>query len=54
MPTIDDIFSSTGLLAKTINGFVPREAQTEMAQAVKEAIDEIQVVSDKLIDLDSD
>lgn len=40
MPTIDDIFSSTGLLAKTINGFVPREAQTEMAQAVKEAIDE--------------
>ena len=39
MPTIKNVFSSDGLLAKTIKGFVPREAQTDMANAVKHAID---------------
>ena len=39
MPTINNVFSSDGLLAKTIKGFVPRDAQTEMAKAVKHAID---------------
>ena len=40
MPTINDVFSDSGLLANTIDGFVPRQAQTDMAQAVKETIDE--------------
>ncbi|MDY6975837.1 MAG: DEAD/DEAH box helicase, partial [Pseudomonadota bacterium] len=39
MPTINNVFSSDGLLAGAIKGFVPREAQTEMAKAVKRAID---------------
>ena len=39
MPTINNVFSSDGLLASAIKGFVPREAQTEMAKAVKRAID---------------
>lgn len=39
MPSINDVFSSDGLLAKAINGFVPRQAQTDMATGVKKAID---------------
>ncbi len=39
MPSINDVFSSDGLLAKAINGFVPRQAQTDMAIGVKKAID---------------
>ena len=39
MPTINNVFSSDGLLASAIKGFVPREAQTEMAKAVKHAIE---------------
>ncbi|WP_218355289.1 ATP-dependent DNA helicase [Alteromonas lipotrueiana] len=40
MSSISKIFSADGLLAKTIKGFVPRDAQTEMAQAVQTALDE--------------
>ena len=39
MPTINNVFSSDGRLASAIKGFVPREAQTDMANAVKKAID---------------
>ncbi|MCW8107189.1 ATP-dependent DNA helicase [Alteromonas ponticola] len=38
MPTISDVFEKNGLLADAINGFVPRDAQTDMAKAVYEAI----------------
>ncbi len=38
MPTISDVFEKNGLLAFAIKGFVPREAQTDMAVAVHEAI----------------
>ena len=39
MSSISKVFSADGLLAKTIEGFVPREAQTDMAQAVQAALD---------------
>ncbi|NMH61336.1 ATP-dependent DNA helicase [Alteromonas ponticola] len=38
MPTISNVFEKNGLLADAINGFVPREEQTAMANAVHEAI----------------
>lgn len=34
MPDISSIFSETGLLAEQIKGFSPRQAQTDMAEAV--------------------
>ncbi|GAB3023039.1 ATP-dependent DNA helicase [Bowmanella dokdonensis] len=40
MPTIKEFFSQQGKLASIIRGFVPREAQTQMAEAVQEAIQE--------------
>lgn len=40
MPSVSDLFTSDGLLAKAIPGFMPREAQTEMAKAVKSALDD--------------
>lgn len=39
MPSISSIFASDGKLAKHIKGFVPRGEQTEMAEAVKRALD---------------
>lgn len=42
MPSISSVFSADGLLARTIDGFVPRDAQTEMAKAVKTALDKKQ------------
>ncbi|WP_100656795.1 ATP-dependent DNA helicase [Alteromonas flava] len=38
MPSIAKIFSPDGLLAQTIDGFLPRESQTEMALAVSTAL----------------
>ncbi|MCW8092541.1 ATP-dependent DNA helicase [Alteromonas sp. ASW11-130] len=38
MPTISDVFEKNGLLAFAIKGFVPRTAQTDMAEAVHKAI----------------
>lgn len=38
MPSLEDVFSGTGLLANAINGFKPRQAQTDMAKAVASAI----------------
>ena len=37
MPDIASIFSEHGLLAEQIKGFMPRQAQTDMAEAVVEA-----------------
>ncbi|MEW9799135.1 ATP-dependent DNA helicase [Alteromonas sp. CYL-A6] len=39
MPQLQSVFSADGLLAKVIKGFVPRQAQTDMAHAVKQALD---------------
>lgn len=39
MTQIKDVFSANGLLAETIDGFVLRDAQTDMAKAVKQALD---------------
>ncbi|QJR82196.1 ATP-dependent DNA helicase [Alteromonas pelagimontana] len=39
MASISTLFSADGLLAKAISGFVPRKAQTDMADAVKDALD---------------
>ena len=38
MPSLEDVFSGSGLLAEAINGFKPRQAQTDMAKAVASAI----------------
>ena len=40
MPSLDDVFSGSGLLAKAIQGFNPRQAQTDMAKAVASAIND--------------
>ncbi|MBU3023337.1 ATP-dependent DNA helicase [Aestuariibacter sp. A3R04] len=40
MPSVSDLFTSDGLLAKAILGFMPRDAQTNMAKAVKSALDD--------------
>lgn len=42
MASVSSLFSENGELAKTISGFVPRQAQTDMANAVKSAIDDQQ------------
>lgn len=42
MPSIKDVFSPSGLLSKAISGFVPRQAQTDMALAVGKAINQSQ------------
>lgn len=39
MASVSTLFSADGELAKAIPGFVPRQAQTDMAKAVKSAID---------------
>lgn len=39
MASVSTLFSADGELAKAISGFVPRQAQTDMANAVKSAID---------------
>lgn len=39
MASVSTLFSADGELAKAIPGFVPRQAQTDMANAVKSAID---------------
>lgn len=39
MPSISHVFSADGALAKAIKGFVPRDAQTQMAEAVQSALD---------------
>ncbi|WP_414827905.1 ATP-dependent DNA helicase [Alteromonas sp. H39] len=39
MGSVSTLFSADGELAKAIPGFVPRQAQTDMAKAVKSAID---------------
>ncbi|RDV24707.1 ATP-dependent DNA helicase [Alteromonas aestuariivivens] len=38
MPSISSIFSADGLLADAIEGFLPRQAQTDMAEAVQQAL----------------
>ncbi len=38
MPTVSSVFASDGLLADCIDGFVPRQAQTDMAKAVESAL----------------
>ncbi|WP_100642839.1 ATP-dependent DNA helicase [Alteromonas facilis] len=38
MPSISSIFSNNGLLAEAIDGFLPRQSQTEMAEAVNETL----------------
>ena len=40
MPTLSEVFSGTGLLAESIKGFKPRQAQTDMATAVASAINQ--------------
>ena len=40
MASISTIFSADGLLARAIDGFVPRQAQTDMAEAVRDALKE--------------
>lgn len=40
MPSLSTVFSADGLLAEQISGFVPRDAQTDMAKAVQQAINE--------------
>ncbi|MEG3767287.1 ATP-dependent DNA helicase [Alteromonas sp. 14N.309.X.WAT.G.H12] len=40
MSSVSSLFSSNGMLAKAIPGFMPREAQTNMAEAVKTALDD--------------
>lgn len=40
MRSISSLFSAKGLLAEVIPGFVPREAQTQMAEAVQKAIEQ--------------
>lgn len=42
MPKVSDIFSRDGLLSEAIQGFSPRQAQTEMAQAIESAVKEKQ------------
>ncbi|MCU7555982.1 ATP-dependent DNA helicase [Alteromonas sp. ASW11-19] len=42
MASVTSLFSENGELAKTISGFVPRQAQTDMANAVKSAIEDQQ------------
>ena len=44
MPSIERLFASNGLLAETITGFAPREAQTTMAEAVKAALEKKEVL----------
>lgn len=39
MPTIKDVFSESGRLSESIDGYRPRQAQTTMASAVTTAID---------------
>ena len=39
MPSVSSLFTADGLLAKAIPGFSPRAAQTDMALAVKSALD---------------
>ena len=39
MPSVSSLFTADGLLAKSIPGFSPRAAQTDMALAVKSALD---------------
>ena len=38
MPSVSSVFASDGLLAECIDGFVPRQAQTDMAKAVESAL----------------
>ncbi|WP_102798515.1 ATP-dependent DNA helicase [Bowmanella denitrificans] len=38
MPTIEQVFAKQGALAGVIQGFTPRKAQTDMAEAVQQAI----------------
>ncbi|OFC71081.1 ATP-dependent DNA helicase [Alteromonas confluentis] len=40
MPSVSSIFTADGLLAQAIPGFMPRAAQTDMALAVKLALDD--------------
>lgn len=40
MRSISSLFSAKGLLAEVIPGFVPRDAQTQMAEAVQKAIEQ--------------
>ncbi|GGW94810.1 ATP-dependent DNA helicase [Alteromonas halophila] len=40
MPSLKSVFSADGLLADQIQGFVPRDAQTDMAEAVEKAIED--------------
>lgn len=40
MPSVSSIFTADGLLAQAIPGFMPRAAQTDMALAVKSALDD--------------
>ncbi|WP_448214054.1 ATP-dependent DNA helicase [Colwellia sp. MEBiC06753] len=40
MSTVEQAFSSSGLLAKAINGFSPRQAQLDMALEVEKAINQ--------------
>lgn len=43
MPDIASVFSAKGALAQAFDGFVPRQAQTDMAKAVSKAVREKQV-----------
>lgn len=38
MPNVKSVFSENGALAETITGYKPRDAQTQMAEAVEKAI----------------
>lgn len=40
MPSLSTVFSADGLLADQISGFVPRDAQTDMAKAVQAAMND--------------